>query len=430
MIKTRRGKIALVSILTLAFCTVAYSQDLKEIEKAYLKIVRQVRPSVVAISVVKTQTVREKDIVVSKVVTASFSGVIISKEGHIVTIGRGVEGAKDIVVETDKNQKYKAEFLGTDPLTNLAVVKVDAPDLTPIELGDSSKLEVGSFIVTVGNPCGLKHSVAFGNVSGLNRSLVLASPGEGEGASLRQQRATLYTNMIQISTPVSHNDPGGLVANSEGKLVGIISPAYAKTPAFRRVEELITLLEARLKELERKVELVKKADEKEQPPEPQRAVIRVLTSRILPADLFDPAMSQGINFAIPSSEVKEACDRIINKKKVAWLGVTVENLTPAELSQIDLRSGIVLTGVVKDGPADNAGLKEFDIITELDGKSVADIEAFRHEILNSEVGRTVKLTVLRKTEKIEVNATLGERPKSPPPPPPANEEKKQEEKNK
>ena len=396
MIKTRRGKIALISILTLAFCTVAYSQDLKEIEKAYLKIVRQVRPSVVAISVVKTQTVREKEIVVSKVVTASFSGVIISKEGHIVTIGRGVEGARDIVVETDKNQKYKAEFLGTDPLTNLAVVKVDAPDLTPIELGDSSKLEVGSFIVTVGNPCGLKHSVAFGDVSGLNRSLVLATPGEGEGASLRQQRATLYTNMIQISTPVSHNDPGGLVANSEGKLVGIISPAYAKTPAFRRVEEIVTLLEAQLKELERKVELARRTDEKEQPPEPHRTVISI-GSRILPADLFDPAMSQGINFAIPSSEVKEACDRIINKKKVAWLGVTVENLTPADLSQLQLRSGITLAEVIKNSPAESAGLKEFDIITELDGKSVTDIEAFRHEVLNSEVGRTVKLAVLRKT---------------------------------
>jgi S1-C subfamily serine protease len=430
MAKTIRSTVALVSIFALALCAVAYSQDLKEVEKAYLKIVREVRPSVVAISVVKTQTIREKEIVVSKVVTASFSGVVISKEGHIVTIGRGVEGAKDIVVETDKNEKFKAEFLGTDPLTNLAVIKVDSPDLTPVELGDSSKLEVGSFIVTVGNPCGLKHSVAYGNVSGLGRSLVLATPVEGEGALSTRQRATLYTNMIQISTPVSHNDPGGLVANSEGKLVGIISPAYAKTPAFRQVEELINSLEAQLKELERKFELAKRLEEKEQPPVSAQAIIHILTGKLLPTELFDPAMSQGINFAIPSSEVKEACDRIIHKKKVAWLGVTVENLTPAELLQFQLRSGITLAGVVKNGPADNAGLKEFDIITELDGKSVSDIESFRHEILNSEVGRKIKLTVLRKTEKLELEATLGERPQSPPTPPPPKEEKNQEEKNK
>jgi S1-C subfamily serine protease len=86
--------------------------------------------------------------------------------------------------------------------------------------------------------------------------------------------------------------------------------------------------------------------------------------------------------------------------------------------------------VAKNGPADNAGLKEFDIITELDGKPVVDIESFRHEILNSEVGRKIKLTVVRKTEKLELEATLGERPQSPPTPPPPKEEKNQEEKNK
>jgi len=422
---TRVTTVALICIFTLAFCAVARSQDLKEIEKGYLKIVREVRPSVVAVSVVKTQTVREKEVVVSKEVSASFSGVIISKEGHIVTIGRGVEGAKDITVETDKNEKYKAEFLGTDPVTNLAVIKVDASGLTPAEIGDSSKLEVGSFIVTVGNPCGLKHSVAFGNVSGLGRSLVLASVPEGEGI-LARRRAMLYTNMIQISTPVSHNDPGGLVANSEGKLVGIISPAYAKTPAFRQVEELINSLEAQLKELERKFEQSRKPGEKEQPPEQRQAIIQILTGRILPAELFDPAMSQGINFAIPSADVKSACDRIINKKKVAWLGVTVENLTPPLLSQLDLRSGIIATGVVKGGPAESAGLKEKDVITELDGNRVVDIESFRHEILNSEVGTKVKLSLLRKGEKIEVDVTLGERPESPPPVPPKKQEKEEQ----
>ena len=100
---------------------------------------------------------------------------------------------------------------------------------------------------------------------------------------------------------------------------------------------------------------------------------------------------------------------------------------------MQLSSGIVLKGVVKGGPADNAALKEEDIITELDGKRVADIESFRHEILNSEVGREIRLTVQRKTEeiteKIEVKVTLGERPKSPLPPP-AREHKEQEKKDK
>ncbi|MFH1421702.1 MAG: trypsin-like peptidase domain-containing protein [Planctomycetota bacterium] len=402
-------KAIILSIVIFMYPVISYSQDLKELEEAYLKVVRKVKPSVVAISTIKVQTIMEKGVVVSKIAQVSLSGVIITDKGHIVTIARGVEGARSILVETCDGDAYEAEFLGSDSLTNLAVIKIGAENLVPCEFGDSSKLETGSLIITVGHPCGLRNSVSYGNVSGVERSLS-QMPCSEEKPPVPCQQNTAYTNMIQLSTPVSHNDPGGLVANSEGKMIGIISPAYVKTPAFKQVEELIKLLESQLQELERKFELLKRIKESDLALEPDADVIKLLTGKILPPELFDPAMSQGINFAISSNDVKAASDRIIHKKKMPWVGITIENLTPAELTQLDIQSGVVVRMVVDDSPAKESGLREFDIITALDNKLIANTESFRHEIISSDVNRKIKLSVVRKLKKTELELTLRERP--------------------
>jgi S1-C subfamily serine protease len=389
-------------ILTAALLTLgtAGAQELKQIEEAYLKVVREVRPSVVAVTVVKMSKERRGARQLNRVSTTQFSGIVVSKEGHIATIGKGVSGATRIYVDTLKGSRREAKVVGVDSRLNVGIIKVDTAedwDAKPVEFGDSRKLEVGSLIVVVGCPSGLKHSVVYGNVSGLKRTLV--------------SERTYYTDMIQLSNPVSHSDPGGIVANSDGKLVGMVSPAFIKTPSFRRVEELIDALNRKIEDLTEKLAGMKKkqgADERK-PRTPDKKVREDMIRRPLPQDLYDPALSQGINFAIPGSHVKQVCDRIIHNKAQAWLGVLVRELTQAEKQQLKLKQGIYVLQVVPNSPAAKGGLESNDIIMQVGGKTASNVETFRAVIENSSVGDELKLTLYRRKKEVQVSAKLGRR---------------------
>jgi putative serine protease PepD len=375
----------------------AGAQELKQIEEAYLKVVRKVRPCVVAVTVVKMSTEREGSRQVDRVSTTQFSGIVVTKEGHIATIGKGVSGASKIYVDTLEGNRREAKLVGVDSRLNVGVIKVDSVedwDAVPAEFGDSGKLEVGSLAVIIGCPSGLRHSVVYGNVSGLKRTLV--------------SERTYYTDMIQLSNPVSHSDPGGIVANSEGKMVGMVSPAFIKTPSFRRVEELIDALNGKVEELSEKLKSVrKKEDAKEREPRtPNEEVKKGLIREKLPQDLYDPALSQGINFAIPSSHVKQVCDRIILNKQQAWLGVLVRELTQAEKEQLKLKEGIYVLQVVPNSPAAKGGLESNDIIVQVGDKTASSVETFRAVIENSGVGDELKLTLNRRQKELQVSAKL------------------------
>jgi S1-C subfamily serine protease len=394
-------RILLAAISVLLACGALGAQELKDIEAAYLKIVRKVRPSVVAVTVVKESRKREGGRVVARIATTQFSGVVVSQEGHIATIAKGVKDASRIYIDTLQGSRHSAELVGVDDRHNVGIIKVK--DLarwkpTPIEFGDSADLEVGSLTVIVGCPSGLKHSVVYGNVSGLNRTLVSSSK--------------YYTGMIQLSNPVSHSNPGGLVANSEGKLVGMISPAFIKTPSFRRVEELIDALNEKLLDLSEKMAREKQEDkekEERKPTTPSKAARDRLKRRRLTPDLYDPALSQGINFAIPGNSVKEVCDRIVKGKKQPWLGVLVRELTAPEKAQFGLQAGLFVLHLVPKGPAVQGGLEIRDIITGVGGKPIEGVEKFRSTIQNSVVGAELKLTVYRKGKKSELKIKLGKR---------------------
>jgi serine protease Do len=395
----RRLLLALISLLLA--CGAAGAQELKDIEAAYLKIARKVRPSVVALTVVKESRKQEGMRLTVGVSSTQFSGIVVSNEGHIATIAKGVKGAKRIYIDTLEGSRHTAEVVGVDERYNIGIVKVK--DLMrwkpkPIEFGDSAEIEVGSFTVIVGCPSGLKHSVVYGNVSGLNRTLVSES--------------TYYTGMIQLSNPVSHSDPGGLVASSEGKLIGMVSPAFIKTPSFRRVEELIDALNRKIEDLGEKLSRTK---QEEQPKDKRKPTIpsRDRRDRIirpqLAADLYDPALSQGINFAIAGNSVKQVCDRIIRGKKQPWLGVLVRELTAPEKAQFGLNSGLFVLHVVPGSPAAKGELQARDIIIQVGGKPVDAIEKFRSAIQKSEVGADFKLSVYRKGKELELGLKLGQR---------------------
>ena len=136
-----------------------HGQPLNDFEEEFIKIVQNVKSSVVKIKISYSHktTLRES------------SGIILNEEGYIVTVASAVKGANSIWVYPDINQRFLAKLIGTDNPTNLALLKIDSKDVKPVERGLSDSLRVGAFLIVFGNPYGLNNSVSTGIVSGLNR---------------------------------------------------------------------------------------------------------------------------------------------------------------------------------------------------------------------------------------------------------------------
>jgi len=142
------------------------------------------------------------------------SGVILSKNGYIVTNYHVVSGATKIIVKTIDGKEYKAKLIGSDPKTDLAVIKIDAKNLHPITIADSSKVEVGDLVLAIGNPFGLKESVTAGIVSALNRDSI---------------GLNTYENFIQTDAAINPGNSGGALVDMKGRLIGINSAIISRS---------------------------------------------------------------------------------------------------------------------------------------------------------------------------------------------------------
>ncbi len=142
------------------------------------------------------------------------SGVILSKDGYIVTNYHVVRGATKIIVKTIDGKKYKAKLIGSDPKTDLAVIKIEAKNLHPITIADSSKVEVGDMVLAIGNPFGLKESVTAGIVSALNRNSIGLNS---------------YENFIQTDAAINPGNSGGALVDMKGRLIGINSAILSRS---------------------------------------------------------------------------------------------------------------------------------------------------------------------------------------------------------
>jgi putative serine protease PepD len=139
------------------------------------------------------------------------SGVVISEDGYILTNHHVVEGGTEFLVRFDQDNQFKATVVGEDPTSDLAILKVDATGLTPIEIGDSSDVVVGEWVMALGSPFGLEKSVSTGIVSALFRSTTMEST----------TGVNFYANMIQTDAAINPGNSGGALVNAEGKLIGI-----------------------------------------------------------------------------------------------------------------------------------------------------------------------------------------------------------------
>ena len=142
------------------------------------------------------------------------SGVILTKDGYIVTNYHVVSGATKIIVKTHDGKKYTAKLIGSDPQTDLAVIKIDAKNLQPIEIADSSKVKVGDVVLAIGNPFGLSESVTHGIISALNRNSI------GLNA---------YENFIQTDAAINPGNSGGALVDLKGRLIGINSAIISRS---------------------------------------------------------------------------------------------------------------------------------------------------------------------------------------------------------
>ncbi len=189
--------------------TIVYDKSVSPV----VPIARKVSPAIVAISMKTQSRGYFGDVYVGE---GTGSGIIIDNQGHIVTNNHVVEGAKELTVILKDGTELKASLVGRDASTDLAVIKVDAKNLTFAELGDSSKLEVGELAVAFGSPMGTEYagSVTAGIISGLERKI---SVGDRN------------MKLIQTDAAINPGNSGGALVNAEGKVIGINTIKLAQT---------------------------------------------------------------------------------------------------------------------------------------------------------------------------------------------------------
>jgi len=275
------------------------------------------------------------------------SGVIVSEDGYILTNNHVIEDADSISVRLINDEVEQAKVVGADPLTDIAVLKIDAENLPAVEFGNSDSLNVGEFVLAIGSPLSesLAHTVTMGIVSAKGRSNlnVIGSQGDRPGIE----------NFIQTDAAINPGNSGGALINIDGKLVGINSAIASQSGGF-----------------------------------------------------------QGIGLAIPVNMAKNVMESLIEYGKVkrGYLGVYFGSVNKniADIYGLQKSRGIIITDVLDDTPAEKAGLKEDDIVLEINGKAITNQTDFSSAIASKKPGDTVTLTVFRNGNQRTIDVTLGE----------------------
>jgi serine protease Do len=280
------------------------------------------------------------------------SGVVIRSDGHIITNNHVVENAEELSVVTLDNAEYDAEIVGTDPFSDLAVIKVDAPeDLRAISFGNSDELRTGQWVLAFGSPLSqnLNNSVTAGIVSAIGR---LRSPNQRRPTQGQADRQiSPVQNFVQTDAAINPGNSGGPLVNLNGELVGINTAIASQTGGY-----------------------------------------------------------QGIGFAIPANTVERVATQIIEQGEVrrARLGVRYGPASQSLIQNEDLPSGAAVIGGVEDGsPADEAGLQPGDVVTAINGETLENYLQIGNRVASMQPGQEVTLTVRRNGESREINVTLG-----------------------
>ncbi len=271
------------------------------------------------------------------------SGVIVSPNGYILTNNHVVEGADDIEVILNDTRKAKAKIIGTDPETDLAILKIELDKLPAIVLGSSDTLQVGDAVLAIGNPFGVGQTVTSGIISALGRN---------------QLGINTFENFIQTDAAINPGNSGGALVDTQGRLLGINTAIYSRSGG-----------------------------------------------------------SMGIGFAIPVSTAKQVLESIVKDGQVTrgWIGVESQDLSPELAEAFGLKpgvlktGGVIITGVLQNGPAAQAGVLPGDVITNVAGKPVTTVAELLTAVAALKPGESAPLGVLRKDKKTDISVVPGTR---------------------
>ena len=324
---------------------------------SYADAVKRAAPAVVNIYTTKT-VVRRSDAILDDPLFRRFfgdqfttrrkqtqtslgSGVIISPQGYVLTNNHVVEDADEIELMLSDGRTIQAQVVGTDPETDLAVLKVDAEELPAVVVGASDALQVGDVVLAIGNPYGVGKTVTLGIVSATGRNHL---------------GINTFEDFIQTDAAINPGNSGGALINAHGELVGINTAIFSRSGG-----------------------------------------------------------SQGIGFAIPVSLAQDVMTQIIESGQVTrgWLGIEVQDLSPAlaESFGLDQTQGVLIAGVIREGPAHRAGIRPGDIIIALEDQPITGTGDALKTIARHKPGEPIRVKALRQGKVFRVTARTGRRPK-------------------
>lgn len=267
------------------------------------------------------------------------SGVIVSPAGYVLTNNHVIEEADEIEVILNDGRKSVAQVIGTDPETDLAILKINLTDLPVITLGNSDALEIGDQVLAIGNPFGVGQTVTSGIVSALGRT---------------QLGINTFENFIQTDAAINPGNSGGALVDVSGQLMGINTAIYSRSGG-----------------------------------------------------------SMGIGFAIPTSTARSVMEAIVKDGQVTrgWIGVEPQDLSPelAENFGMQPGTGVIISGVLQNGPAAQAGIRPGDVITAVAGRPVNNVAQLLSAVANLAPGTPASLDVVRRDGKTKVEVTPGKR---------------------
>ncbi len=268
------------------------------------------------------------------------SGVIVSADGYLLTNNHVIEGADEIEVRLADGRQAAATVIGTDADTDLALLKIDLPDLPAIVLGDSLTLQVGDAVLAIGNPFNVGQTVTAGIVSALGR--------KGLGLST-------FENFIQTDAAINPGNSGGALVDAAGRLVGINTAIFSRSGG-----------------------------------------------------------SMGIGFAIPVATARQVMDALVSDGKVSrgWIGVEPRDLTPeiAERFGLPVESGVLIAGVLQEGPAHKGGLRPGDVVVKIGAEPVRNTVQMMSAVAALKPNSTAVLRVQRGDKSLDLKLDIGQRP--------------------
>jgi Do/DeqQ family serine protease len=269
------------------------------------------------------------------------SGVIVSPEGYLLTNNHVIEGADDIEVQLTDGRRATAKLVGTDPETDVAVLKIELDKLPAITFGSADTAKVGDVVLAIGNPFGVGQTVTSGIVSALGRN---------------QLGINTFENFIQTDAAINPGNSGGALVDVQGNLIGINTAIYSRSGG-----------------------------------------------------------SMGIGFAIPVSTAKQVMEGLIREGQVTrgWIGVEPRDLTPeiAETFNLPIKQGVLITGVLQDGPASRGGLRPGDVVVKVGETAVTNTAQLLTAVAELKPSTQALIGVQRGERAVELSVTVAQRPR-------------------